>query len=157
MAALSVRISDKIPGGITVIIKCNIEDFDSTVKKVLLDWNRDLGIKINKKAESVSREAAKMLRKGGPYKERTRKYTRDWSSKLNPNGYRYTRGHYDVYTVYNKKNYRLTHLLENGHRIISHGHARGRTTKAFVHIRPVADFCETKMINEVEEVIKGGA
>lgn len=52
-------------------------------------------------------------------------------------------------TVYNKRHYQLTHLLENGHRT-----RNGQMTRAFKHIEPIADEYLESYLERVEKEIK---
>ncbi len=56
-------------------------------------------------------------------------------------------------SVFNKKNYRLTHLLENGHAIIRNGKNYGRT-RAFPHIKPAEETAVNKLNKNVEMRVK---
>ena len=90
--------------------------------------------------------------KGGPYKERSGEYTKDWSYKRRGGEYGYGRS--EVYSVYNQKHYRLTHLLEKGH-----VGRDGRRVKAFEHIAPVNDMTEvmvTANVTKAVEAANGG-
>lgn len=48
-------------------------------------------------------------------------------------------------TVHNRKHYRLTHLLENGHALVG-----GGRTKAYPHIKPAEQFAERELMREIE-------
>ena len=50
--------------------------------------------------------------------------------------------------VYNEKHYRLTHLLEKGHALVS-----GGRTQAFPHIAPVEEKCEDNLIRNIKKNI----
>ena len=49
-----------------------------------------------------------------------------------------------VATVHNKDHYRLTHLLEHGHAL-----PQGGRSQAYVHIAPVAEKCEEKLMQRM--------
>lgn len=52
--------------------------------------------------------------------------------------------------VHNKRHYRLTHLLENGHAL-----AGGGTVDAISHIRPAEQHAAEKLMDKVKVKIKG--
>ena len=54
------------------------------------------------------------------------------------------------YTVYNKKYYRLTHLLEKGHAKRS-----GGRVPAQVHIAPAEEVTKKKFVQDVEAAVRG--
>lgn len=78
--------------------------------------------------DQASKETVDQLKSTSP--RRTGKYAKSWTSKkdTNYNG----SGQYGK-IVYNKDHYRLTHLLENGHRIVRKGKTYGHV-KAYPHI-----------------------
>lgn len=65
-----------------------------------------------------------------------------------PKNWIYTYNNDGSYVIYNKKTYRLAHLLENGHRIIKNGRVVGKA-KAKPHI-PKQDEVE-KITTEIVE------
>ena len=83
-------------------------NFEKELRRLLDEY----GIEVRKIANDYVEEAAdiavKMLKKDS--KQRTGEYASDWDKKQ-----QYYRGLGTAYVVYNKKHYRLTHLLENPH------------------------------------------
>ena len=55
-----------------------------------------------------------------------------------------------VISVHNKKHYRLTHLLENGHALPG-----GGRTKAYPHIAPAERFAERELSRSIELKVRG--
>ena len=51
-------------------------------------------------------------------------------------------------TIHNATDYQLTHLLEKGHALKGGGRAQ-----AFPHIAPVAEECETKLVQNIQKWI----
>ena len=60
---------------------------------------------------------------------------------------------YTEVIIYNKQAW-LPHLLENGHAIVVHGHATGKSTAAIPHIKPVEEFCQTEFEAKIQEEIE---
>ena len=75
----------------------------------------------------------------------------DWN-KYNK-GWKYTqtktdKKYHKKATVHNATDYQLTHLLEHGHAKVN-----GGRTQAFPHIAPVAEECETKLLEFIKKNI----
>lgn len=51
-------------------------------------------------------------------------------------------------TIHNVKYYRLTHLLERGHALVG-----GGRTRAFPHIKPVADEAEELLVTNIKKEV----
>ena len=120
------------------------------VKDILNEYSLDIQEGIDKEAQEISKQASNELKNHrGTYKIRTGKYNKGWRVNTKKgNGFINC-------TVHNATNWQLTHLLENGHRIMRNGEKVG-VADAKVHIRPV----EQKVINQyqqdVEKLIKNG-
>ena len=120
------------------------KDFSEEIQKQLNFYTGNMTRAVNEKLEEVAAETANELKKGGSYEERTGKYSKDWGYKADKN---YTPGILtEEFSVYNKKHYQLTHLLEKGH--ISRS---GKRVKAFEHIYPVEQLTIQKVIKAVQE------
>ena len=126
----------------------SVDSLSEEIERMLQDFNVQAIEAVNNSIEETAEEAAEMLRKGGPYRERTGEYTRDWTA-----GQREKRKsvvEINGYTVYNKKNYQLTHLLEYGHQSRNGGRA-----KAFSHITPVNEQVGQMVANKLERKLRG--
>lgn len=134
-----------------MIVKANPDNLPEELVKELQDWtNTELRQKVNEAIKETAETGAKMLRGGGTYKERTGKYTKNWDEKLRKKALTdITKT--EEYSVYNKKEYQLTHLLENGHQSRSGGRVR-----PYEHIKPTEEFMETLVISNIRKHVEGG-
>ena len=93
--------------------------------------------------EDAARESAKgcvqKLKATSPKRPGGGEYARSWTSKKLEHGW----------VVYNKKHYRLTHLLENGHAKRGGGRVSGRA-----HIAPAEQAGIEQLERDIERSIK---
>lgn len=119
------------------------------VKDLLNEYSLDVQEGIDKEAQEISKQAVSELKATSPKRPKSGKYAKGWRVNTKKG-----RGFINC-TVHNATNWQLTHLLENGHRIMRNGEKVG-VADAKVHIRPV----EQKVINQyqhdVEKIIKNG-
>ena len=93
-------------------MRTDIDGLDEAIKNELENWsNGELRRAVNESLEETAAAAAESLRRGGPYRERTGKYTKDWTHDQRSSRTSVITG-LNGYSVYNKKHYQLTHLLE---------------------------------------------
>lgn len=107
------------------------------INKVLAQYTNDVNQTVDQVMKSNAQEAKKALTSSSPV--RSGKYAKSWAVKK-------LKGQY---IVYNKKP-GLTHLLENGHDIIRNGRKVGHAP-AQVHIQPVEEMIQEKIVKELEE------
>ena len=130
-------------------VKITSDKLADTLREAMEDYAGTITEIVNKQAEDVAKWSAEELKKGGPYKERPGKYTRDWDSKIREKKVSKITGEV-TYSVYNKKHYQLTHLLEKGH-VKRNGSGR---VKAFEHIAPVEKQAEERYTQKLSEEIE---
>ena len=125
-------------------MRTDIDGLDEAIKNELENWsNGELRRAVNESLEETAAAAAESLRRGGPYRERTGKYSRT-SVITGLNGY----------SVYNKKHYQLTHLLEKGHQLRKGGRKVGNV-KAFEHIAPVNETLGDLAVSKIRQKVRG--
>lgn len=135
-------------------VKVNPEDLSDAVKAALDDWaNTEVRQAVNASVAETAKEVVKLLKKGGPYQDRTGDYSKDWAERREPRQYT-ALIHTDVYKVYNRKNYRLTHLLEKGH-VLRRGGRKIGDAAAFAHIAPAEDIARDLLASKIAAKLEG--
>lgn len=112
-----------------------IENFTDVLNQQLRLYANQTDETVREVAKEVAKEGVKMLK--ATSRKRSGEYAKSWTVSR-------VKG---AHVVHNKKHYRLTHLLEDGHAKVN-----GGRTKKFVHIKPV----ETKMINDFVSGLERG-
>lgn len=133
-------------------MKVNVEDLSEVMGNVLERWGQEVKQTVNDAARETAKTAVKSLKQGGPYQERTGEYTKDWTYSQRTDRRSVITG-VERYTVYNRKHYQLTHLLEKGH---AHRHG-GRVypdVRAYAHIAPVNDMLGEMMEGKVKRKVE---
>ena len=127
-------------------MKTTVDDLSKAIQKTLAEYE---GVTIdNMKAavDKASKEAVRELKSSSP--NRTGAYAKSWAAKKArlTNKWAYQK------TVYNKEHYRLTHLLEKGHKVV--GAKNGRTwVDARPHIEKVEQKAVETLVNEMKETL----
>ena len=120
-------------------MKISADELAKTVAGVLEEY-RDATFENMKNAiDKAAKQAVDDLKADSP--KRTGAYAKDWAAKNDKTANKW--GYAKV--VYNKKHYRLTHLLEKGHRKAGGG---------FVSARPHIAKVEREAIDELVKDIK---
>lgn len=96
------------------------------IDKILKQFGENTTEVVNECVQTVAEKATAELKTAGTFKGR--KYRGSWTNEVQQKP-----GYTDA-VVFNKRNYRLTHLLEFGH-----AKQNGGRTRAFPHIAPVND------------------
>ena len=129
-----------------MVVKVKPEQLDEAIRGQLETYSEEIRQNVNENLREVAEETAGTLKKGGSYKERTGKYTPDWSVTARK-AVSTTQG--EQYSVHNRKHYQLTHLLEKGHVTRS-----GKRTRAFEHILPAEQAAEELAVEAVEKAVR---
>lgn len=124
------------------------EELQKAIMEYLEDYVEDIEEDVEDTTNTVIKEAKQELVQTSPRSgvARDTKYYKGWAIK---NGGRTRRGRYYSKVIWNKTNYQLTHILENGHATRN----GGRTTPQ-PHIRPVEEKYGTKFADLIEKKIR---
>ena len=125
-----------------------INNLDEAIKAELENYNVEVVKATNESIREAAKEATKILKSGGPYQERTGAYEKDWTAKQRERASSVVE--VDGYTVFNKKHYQLTHLLEYGHQSRNGGRVR-----AFSHIAPVNEQAGEMVAQKIKRKLGG--
>lgn len=126
-----------------------VDELSKAVMDTLAEY-RDVTVdKMKQAIDKVSKEAVKELKSDSP--KRTGAYAQSWTSKSvkMPTEWGYEK------TVFNKKHYRITHLLEKGHKV--RPSPKYPNKKSFVDAVPRIEKVEKKAIEDLVKEIKNDA
>lgn len=115
-----------------------IDGMADAIVKELSAWSKEVVGALKEEVRAVGENTAKELRQTSP--KRRGAYARDWASKVTYDDWQDIR-----VTVYNKRHYQLTHLLENGHAKVNGGRVNG-----FPHI----SVAEENAARDLEKKVK---
>lgn len=121
-----------------------IDSFTKSLSSVLTSYSEAASASIEERAEVIADKLCADIKKASP--KLTGAYQRNWTVTKK----RYYPGKFE-FTVHNKKEYQLTHLLEN-----SHKSRNGSTVAARVHIKPSADKAVQEYETEVDAILQNG-
>ena len=99
---------------------------------------------VKKTVTAVAKETVKVVKQKSP--SASGAYKKSWAQKKTYDN----TGSIQI-TVYNRKHYQLTHLLENGH-----AKTNGGRTRAFPHIAPAEEFAERELEQELRRKLGEG-
>ena len=125
--------------------KVTVDELAEAIGKELGDYFDDITEDVKNAVEATARECVAEIKQRSP--KRTGAYSRSWTATE-----MFNRRGSIRFTVHNKKHYRLTHLLENGHAKKNGGRVEGTP-----HIAPAEQNAERALIKRIEEAIKNDA
>lgn len=128
----------------------NSSRFAAHVGGLLKDYEQDIGMACYEVINEVTSNAVAKLKTAGSFKGR--KFRKAWTRTVK----QHTSGYVEAYVHLKKPYYRIGHLLEHGHAIVTGGRKVGDAT-AFRFIKPVANEAEEeytrKMIDMIGKVV----
>lgn len=121
------------------------------VSKILEKYFNDINDEVDEQTILALNEGTQRLKNtSDTYKIRTGKYNKGWRFKIDRK-YGNIEG-----TIYNATNYQLTHLLENGHKIIGrNGQVKG-FVKAYPHITPTSEKISAEYERAIINIVQNG-
>lgn len=135
-------------------IKVKPEQFEDEFFQMLQEYRSDVIESVNRAIKTTAQKTAKYLRtQPHSYRDRTGKYTKNWT-------YTCTKKYSnpllaDEYKIHQKgSNYRLTHLLENGHKIVGKDRKMHGEARAFVHIYPAYEHTDELIASEIYKEVR---
>lgn len=138
-------------------MKSTIDTFAQDFTKYVKQYTDDVVEAITDETKSIAELGAERLRsirmpeasEGGSARPMRRRqwtrYSKSWDVKETDGTFFYRA------RIYNKKHYRLTHLLEYGHMT-----RNGTTTRKFSHIKPIENDCEELLLRNTKKIIEKG-
>lgn len=123
-----------------------LENLERTISRVLTEYSDEVAERTKRAVDKATEEAAEEIKLRIPFRQRTRKYVRSFAIKtayedrLNKRNVWYVKG----------KEYRKTHLLENGH-----VNRDGTHTRAYPHIRYGEEIARKRLPELCEKAING--
>lgn len=127
--------------------KTTVDNLAKAIQKELEAFEGFTDEAVNEGLSETAKNAVRKLRNAHPRDAGNwDKYNKGWTVKKVKKEKRAT--------VHNADQYRLTHLLEKGHAIKRGGRKVG-DAKAFEHIAPVAEACETELIENIRKRMNG--
>lgn len=126
-----------------------MNDFSKELIGAMRQYADGIDKAIEKGLDTVAKEALRSVKNESP--KRTGAYRRGWTIDKSR-----TAGNVS-FVIYNKRHYRLTHLLENGHktRYKSGKYGSKAMSRKIAHIAPAAERAALEAIKSVEKAVKG--
>ncbi len=119
-----------------------IENLAAAVMEELTAYSNEVSEDLKEAIKATAKECVADIKQAAPV--RTKKYKKNWKTKVEYDSRTDTR-----VAIYNKDEYRLTHLLEYGHAKVGGGRVEGRP-----HIAPAEEKAARTLENKVKVVVK---
>ena len=122
-----------------------VDELTAQMIGAMQKYSYDVQQDIEKSLRKISREARKMVSERSPDGRRSgkTKYKEGWTAKFTAEN-----GQISFVIHQKNQNYRLTHLLEDGHRTRTGGSVPARP-----HIRPVEEWAEEEARKAIEKAV----
>jgi hypothetical protein len=122
------------------------ESLGTEIAKAVEEYTAEVAAGVKKDVREVANECRNEIQEKSPVRPGGGSYKKGWSTKTvfeSANDLRVT--------VYNRTDYQLAHLLENGHAKVNGGRVPGKP-----HIRPAEEHAEAELERRVKVTVKKG-
>ena len=124
------------------------KDVTAQLNKILNDYSKEVVDVVSDCSKEVSDSAVSKLKMVRFHTGN--KYSKSWAVKEEKGTLGTTK-----FTIYNKKHYRLTHLLEYGH-VVKNGTKRVvGNARAFPHIKPIEEWIQNQLPKDIANKLGG--
>lgn len=114
------------------------------ISEILQEYEREALETIEQTFNQASKETVAQVKALSPKAPGSGKYARGWTAKKAS-----SLGHVEV-VIYNRKHYRLTHLLEKGHVVRNQFGTYAKRTQAQPHISKAQEFGNARLLAELK-------
>lgn len=122
-----------------------VEEFAIAIQEIMESANESVkGILKEASLDAAESTCQQVKANSMQFKSRRHPYANGWTVSAVRDGY----------VVHNKRHYRLTHLLENGHDVSNQWGATGKRAGAHPHIHPAELEGVQKFIDEVNQKLE---
>lgn len=148
MASNITVSSDKMLDGVMSVINAFKTSAVVAMKEATKETAKEISADVKDEARKVSVRGGVMSEPHTGLKK-TGEYIKSWSYKKT------AEGTYNIeYNVRSRDRYRLTHLLEYGHAIVSHGKVTGKRVPAYPHISKASEKAQNVMLKYLDVELK---
>ena len=132
-----------------------MNEWENALVDALKQYTDSVTQGVLKAVEEVSNEAVPLLKAASPikrYGKNAGRYAKGWKAEKRT-GSTSTRL---LYSVHNKTDYQITHLLEHGHKIVGRNGSVIGSVAPRVHIAPINEETQKNLEKKIEEIIAKG-
>lgn len=127
------------------------DDFMAEINAAFQDFMQATAEIVDQAGQDAADKAITLLQNSSP--EKTGDYRKGWAKKTLK---RALKGGYGSVVVWNATDYRLTHLLEEGHRKVVWGHRKEGRVEAKPHIAQAEDAAVDLYLRRIREGVPRG-